>query len=78
MLVLLFLDGLHGIEHDYALETAEVDRKLLMRQLHFLDDGLDLLQSHFLAHASETRREIRHCQHVYVLMVEVLVQRVQQ
>lgn len=78
MLVFLFLHRLHRVEHYDSFETAKVNRELLMRQLYLPDDSFYLLHGHLLAHSSETRRQVWNCEHIYILVVEVLVERMQQ
>jgi hypothetical protein len=56
VLVLMGLERLARVEHDDALETAEVYRQLLMRQLHLLDYGFHLRHRDLLAHARQAGR----------------------
>jgi hypothetical protein len=51
--VICFLNQLSRVLHYYPFEAAEVDGELLMRELEFLDDFLNLLEGDFLGHPRE-------------------------
>ena len=51
MLVFFVLNHLQGVLHDYPFEAAEVDRQLLMWQLHLLNYNLYLFDCDVLTHS---------------------------